>query len=585
MVDVPIQRAPTVGTAPVAVPRLGTPAPVPGGGGAGAVEIATQSAQNVAQFIAVEKQKGDQIAVQEGIVKATSASNEFMYGENGILKTQGSDAIGVPTRFNKDWKKQLRDIELSLASETQRQSFRLRTAKLNAGMENEMLKHVAVEGEKHDQNVLTATLASNREKVAANPFDQEAIDEAISGASGNNVALAEHALRVGMSPEELDLLVFEAESDIHMSVLQAMTDAGEDLEAKKYFETNAGRINQESQGKARRWLRETNLRQESQRFADNTFNSGISERDALNRAELEKDLEMRKRKEQAVRERYSEDRRLEAQEQQRLFDQGVSRAIANPGEFDINKVMTPQMMDDAGPTVRLKWEKMLSPPEDSNRVKFFEFSQFATESPAALAALTPGELLMRFAVDFNEADKERARTMWVAAKNRLTDPATWKRFTADEQAITDVLIRAELFPAPGARGFSGALKPTVEQLDRRHRVQSAFNFAVDMETGKQGRPLTPPERELILGKVVGQTAFLDGERVQFITVETDDVGRLTVSDREWSLVDELTKNDLRSDIIEAKLGEGSITDERMRRLFAAARHGLEDLYARILAGE
>jgi hypothetical protein len=275
---------PSVGTAPLPGVRLPTGAPREAFGGVAPPDFSGVQ-QEIAGIYQREKQKANQIAVNDADNQASSLRDQVLYGTDdnpGILMKRGKDAMAGLDDALTQWKKGVSDITDSLAGDDQKIAFYQRIDGYDHNLHEQIQAHVAAEHRRFDDET-TDSYVANRVNDASTSFaNPQAVDDNIAKA---NAMWTDYARRSGKSAEWLQEQQQKTTSAARLSVVQQMLVANEaqgggDLRASAYLAQHRAEFTARDLAEADRLTEAGSVEGESQRVVDGILKSSVSLSDA-----------------------------------------------------------------------------------------------------------------------------------------------------------------------------------------------------------------------------------------------------------------------------------------------------------------
>ena len=273
------------------------------GGGSGNVVQGLAKIANVADDIyQKEKEKADDIAVQEARNAAIEKETELFYAPgSGALKQQGKNAFGQIERVRGEYNKFSSEIMDKLTNDEQRAKFKKYNDSQYLSMDRTLNNHVSTEMIRHENNVAGA-LIDNEANAAALAYNNP---NRIGLAIGTQIETIDKlGASNGWSPEELKQKKDQVVSRTHAGVIKSFLDNDKEMDAEKYFKDNKEFINdKEVLSQVEQQVEIGSIRKKSQSYVDEAMRKGLSESQAL--AQIPKDdAKLREQMENRVKTQY-----------------------------------------------------------------------------------------------------------------------------------------------------------------------------------------------------------------------------------------------------------------------------------------
>lgn len=265
MPTVPRRDPSTVSTAPLPGVRSTLGAPTAAFGGLPSAPDISGLAGHVAQIVEREQQHADQIAVLDADNQLATLQDALLYDpKTGALSRKGQNAFGAPEDVNQGWDKGVAAIEGGLKTDRQQEAFRRAAGARFHQVHETVQRHVSGEIQAYDQQTSTAAIGNRLNDALTNYQDPGAVARSIQE---TRAIITDFATRNGWAPEEIAAKTTEAESRIHVGVVNQLLANDQDLTAAKYFADHKDAIGGDAQAQVTRALEEGSVRGESQRQA------------------------------------------------------------------------------------------------------------------------------------------------------------------------------------------------------------------------------------------------------------------------------------------------------------------------------
>lgn len=336
MPQVPRVREQSVALRPVSGVRVSTDAPLEAFGGGAAVagvERATQGVVGVFdKIVQDEKRRADQVSVLEADQKLSALETRLLHDpEAGALNKRGKDAFGLPETVMGDFGKGVEEIEAELGNDDQRMAFRRMVVQRQSDIDRNLQRHVSGEMRRHDDQTTESYLANERDAAAANYKDDDRVAMAIGR---QRAAVVDHAQRNGLPEEYIKQKTAEVTSQTLSTVVTRMVSDGDDLAAKKYYETNRDLFTGRDQERLVGVLEEASLRGESQRNTDAIVAKAPTMTAALEEARKIEEPKLRDETTRRVREFYGLKKQAEEEARAEQFQYAANVLEQTGGNRD-----------------------------------------------------------------------------------------------------------------------------------------------------------------------------------------------------------------------------------------------------------
>jgi len=180
-----------------------------------------------------ETDKADQVAALAFDNKFAAWETSRLYGENGALKRQGKDALGLPDEIAKEFDKVAGEIEATAGNERQRLLFQKIRAQRQQGLDLQVQRHTHQEIQAYGRDELNSTVVNSHNEAVAKALSPNEADAAL--ARGID-AIKVMGPKLGMGPETVQKQIDALQSQTLDGVVTRLLANGYDQKAKVYFE-------------------------------------------------------------------------------------------------------------------------------------------------------------------------------------------------------------------------------------------------------------------------------------------------------------------------------------------------------------
>lgn len=253
LIDLSAQERPT--------PRVGggariQPAPVSDAVGRGlqelgrGIELGAEEAygiqkaeqDRIAREAKVEEERINTLRAEEAFTQLRNRQLDLSVGEqNGFTKIRGAQAVSRP--LLKEWGKRFDDAQTeiagSLANDAQRVKFRQRAGVARLQFDEEILRHLAKEGDTYAKEVFDGTINTEQRNAVArwdSPNDVELSLDRI------RAAVQDRAERYNWPTEYRDAVLREEQGKVHAAVIEQAIATGNYRYGQKWYEANRQNI-------------------------------------------------------------------------------------------------------------------------------------------------------------------------------------------------------------------------------------------------------------------------------------------------------------------------------------------------------
>lgn len=218
------------------------------------------------RLYAAERTKADNTALRDADNKMGALRRSLLEdAQRGYFAMRGRSAMEGAEKVTAEWQKGISQIEAGLATEEQRSRFAAYKAQQHDQMSVAVQRHLRQEIDAEEKDVAEATISSAFDDALANYADGVAVGDAIGKAQA---VIRDFGRGRGVRPEVIDRQVAEHTSKMLAGVVGRYLDAGQDLDAKAFYEAHQDEIVGGHRGKLEQALEVGSTRGESQRRAD-----------------------------------------------------------------------------------------------------------------------------------------------------------------------------------------------------------------------------------------------------------------------------------------------------------------------------
>jgi hypothetical protein len=377
--------------------------------------------------------------------------------------------------------------------------------------------------------------------------------------------ILEHANRMGLPPEYVQMKTKEVESQTHSTVINRMLSNGQDKLASQYFAANREVFTGKDIIQVEKALEEGSLRGESQRLSDEIMGKTKTMTAALEEAREIKDPKLRDAVTERVRGEFSLKKAAEAEDQEKRFQSYADIIEKNGGRPDQSGGLLPpaqwmalDLKERQALETRAKQLREGIPPS-TDWAKYYELKTLATNSSTREEFLRENLMVYRP----NMADAEFKELVNLQQQLRSGDEKALDGYRTKAQIVASTLSAAGLDPTPAAG------KKEAQQVAEFQRQVDAEVMALQKRTGKEAtnEEVQDIVDNLIVKGHVPGTGFLGFFRDEKFAFEAKEGDVLVVD------IDDIPRKDRLE--IEAYLKKSNypVTEDSVRAMYQAMRFG------------
>jgi hypothetical protein len=272
-------------------------------------------AQLTAHAERMQKEK-DAMRGLQLVVQAQQRVTESLYGENGLLSSQGLEADGAYKKFQETYVDIMSEFS-DLAENGNQQAIVMETLmRQMPGYQGQVARHEAAELQKAKVESLKASLSQLSEMAVQSSGDPETL-EVVS----NEVERIATALSGHLGEEVVVGIVDETMSDIHTKIVNKLL-VGDPEVAQAYFDTHKDEIDSVARTKIEAFIADKREIVENQALSEEIYtNFGLNnEDDALEYIRKHYEGEKEDKIISRVQALYVDARRIQTQKEQQTYD-------------------------------------------------------------------------------------------------------------------------------------------------------------------------------------------------------------------------------------------------------------------------
>jgi len=190
----------------------------------------------------IEEDRINTLRAEEAFTKLRERQLDLTVGEGtGFARLKGADAVTKP--IFKEWGKRFEDAEAeittSLSNDEQRTRFKSRAAVTRLQYQEEMLRHLAREGDVYAKEVYDGTIATESRAATAR---WDSPNDVASAMTRIRAAVDQRADRYGWAPDYRKAVIQEEHSKVHAAVVTQAIASGAYQYAQDWYNKNRADI-------------------------------------------------------------------------------------------------------------------------------------------------------------------------------------------------------------------------------------------------------------------------------------------------------------------------------------------------------
>lgn len=285
------------------------------------------AAQEIAKITQEHAQKADQVALLDADNQLSAIKTNL---EVQTLQKRGKDAIGASAQVDEQWKQATSAIEATLTNDNQKENFRIRADHHYQVLNETVQKHSASEFQQYDAQNTEAALQNRRNDAVTHNTDPAIVGQSLAESKD---LLTLYGQRNGWSDEEMKSKQADVASKIHAGVIQSLSDSGQDLTAKHYFDAHKGELVQSDLAHSSDVVKASSVKGEAQRQRDKIVASNSNMTDAITAARKIEDPDVQEATERLVRQDFLEKAAALRDQREQLMT-GATNIVERTHSFD-----------------------------------------------------------------------------------------------------------------------------------------------------------------------------------------------------------------------------------------------------------
>lgn len=351
-----------------------------------------------------ERREADDMMVLDADRELGEWETMTLYGEDGALTKQGSQAFELPEEVRNAYIKKIDELNKRFTNDYQRNKFRKLTVPRERGINRTVQRHVASQIQAYEDAATENYIKNARANAAFNYNDPNRIGIEIAR---QRMAISNWAKINGIPPAEIKGKVETAVSQTHVAVIDRMLNNEEDLRASQYFKENKDEITGDHIAGVEKALADGRLRGESQRKSDAIIESTDDYSKQLERARKINDPKVRDAVTERISQRNAQKERAAQQVQQKAKDNAWSMVAQGINSSDEIPLTIWSKLDGRDQTTIIDYLKKKASTEEIE-TKWDVYNRLFTMAPEELLK----EDLNNYRMDLNDTNFQQIHTLW-----------------------------------------------------------------------------------------------------------------------------------------------------------------------------
>lgn len=185
-----------------------------------------------------EREKANQTALVEADNKLAAAENAFLFGDQGVLKLKGKNAMDAPRLVDEWLTKASGEIEKGLTNDDQRAAYQRLLSNRSQAIKLQVQRHTANEVQAHQAETLEAKITLGTNEAVRSMITDPKLGQARLVDVEN--AIDTVGRNLGWDDTKRDLLKAQQRSKVHTAVIDQLIASDRSAEARDYFDKVKG---------------------------------------------------------------------------------------------------------------------------------------------------------------------------------------------------------------------------------------------------------------------------------------------------------------------------------------------------------
>lgn len=291
-------------------------APGPASFGATIGAELSQSGGQIQARMGKLREEKDAVRGLQLTVQAQERLNDLLYGENGLMQSQGLNADGITEKFNTQRDEIMQEIISSAENDNQKMIVAQSILRQLPGYQSQLATHEATELQKAKTASLGATIEQQMKTAVSAKGNSETMAAVKDQVERSIMAMAGH-----LGPEKVADMIDDEMNKIHVAVIsELMVD--DFATAKKYYEQYSDEIDPASGTKIKEFIKKKEETTKEQTLSEQIFTKfGKNDEDkAVEYIHKNFEGEQEDKLLARVQGMYSDERRFTEQREQQTYD-------------------------------------------------------------------------------------------------------------------------------------------------------------------------------------------------------------------------------------------------------------------------
>lgn len=426
-----VRQAPRFGQ-PLQAPKFVEPVDE----GAGLRALA-QGVKGLSDEIEKAQIKNDKYATMDALTRLEEAVINNRAGENGWQHKKAADVSEGFFKDESDRFTQTSDeIGSTLTTPNSIEDYNRRAAVIGNRVKGNLINHATAEKEVSNTNTFNATVLLNREAAANNYAIPAEVKIALLN---TREAIELRADDLGIDGDAKDLMLKAHASSIHAAVIKEAVDNNNAKYGQIWLDKNRKNMMDEDIDDVEKLLKDGNLREESQAFAEDVKAEGLTEKESLSRARKELSGAMEDAAVARIKALFGEDKKGQdalwndlGDGARGIYAQGVDDGLTPQESYDLIPQTTLEGMRQSE-RMALQRSVAIAAKDGRKPPDFEKFAEF--ETSLEQGDITTKEEVLRYQDFFSDAQNRTAM--------KLFNKTGTLKITEMKRAFRDVINKTQ----------------------------------------------------------------------------------------------------------------------------------------------
>lgn len=381
------------------------------------VENATRNLLKTSEsFYQEQKKNADQIAIQDYDSGLSQLQSSLQQKAESM---RGRNAAGALEQVQEEWTKGINKLDQKLVNTDQKAMGNRAAQSRFDSLSRSVDTYTAVEFRKADDEETESYIKVQKDLAIQNYKDRLIVQDSKQKQID---ALEVYQKRNGLSPDWLKSKSLESISKTNTDIVSRMSDNGEDMLAKAFFEANKSEFSAEDIGRVEKFVRAGSIIQESDRLASKFFSEGKSPTETLQMANDIVDVDLKNATKASIRDRYSENENFKNIENKQITENLYDELVRTKGQYSLSATQRVQLDKSVVESFDSARKRMISGEESVTDIRVYDYLSTTAADPK----------------QFNDFKKINLLQLQMDGKLSITDYKQFKKAQeGDQEELND----------------------------------------------------------------------------------------------------------------------------------------------------